>query len=68
MVRFPSVEWFEEVASLHAADTERLKRLGYLEANVGILVEDGGRKHGYVLEFAGYVPKRVEDGPSIETP
>lgn len=61
MVRFPSVEWFEEVASLSAADTERLKRLGYLDANVGILVEDGDRKHGYVLEFAGYVPRRVQE-------
>jgi len=54
MVRFPSVQWFEEVARLHSADRERVKRLGYVEANVGIAVEDGGRAQGFLLEFAGY--------------
>lgn len=54
MARFPSVQWFEEVAKAHAADRERVKRLGYVEANVGIVVEDSGRSQGFVLEFAGY--------------
>jgi hypothetical protein len=61
MVRFPSVEWFEEVTTLLVADSERLKRLGYLDANVGILVDFGDRTAGYVLEFAGYAPHRVRE-------
>jgi hypothetical protein len=63
MVRFPSVDWFEEVTALLTADTERLKRLGYLDANVGILVDFGDRTAGYVLEFAGYAPHRVHEVP-----
>ncbi|MBI5287980.1 MAG: hypothetical protein HY873_03285 [Chloroflexi bacterium] len=54
MARFPSVEWFEEVARAHGGDRERVKRLGYTEANVGIVVEDAGRSQGFLLEFAGY--------------
>ena len=62
MVAFPSVEWFEEVARAHGADRERLKRLGYVDAKVGILVEeDAGRTEGYVLEFAGYGPSAVRE-------
>jgi hypothetical protein len=54
MARFPSVQWFEELARLHEADRERVRRLGYVDAAVGVLVEDGGRSQGFVLEFAGY--------------
>lgn len=57
MTRFPSVSWFEEVA--HGADPERLKRLGYVEADVGVLVEDGGQAAGFILEFDGYGPRAV---------
>jgi hypothetical protein len=64
MARFPSVEWFEDAAARHAADPEKLKRLGYVEANVGILVEDGARADGFVLEFAGYGPKEVRATPN----
>ncbi len=59
MATFPSVEWFETVAKEYARDQERAKRVGYVEANAGILVEDGGRTSGYVLEFAGYSPRSV---------
>jgi hypothetical protein len=61
MARFPSVEWFEEVAALHGADVERLKRLGYLDANVGIVVEGLGRTQSFALEFAGYGLQRVHE-------
>ena len=59
MTRFPTVDWFEEVAQAYTGDRERLKRLGYVDANVGILVEDGDRREGFVLEFAGYGPRNV---------
>jgi hypothetical protein len=59
MARFPSVEWFEAVSSAHRSDLERVKRLGYVEANVGVLVEDGAAAAGFVLEFAGYGPRAV---------
>lgn len=65
MTRFPSVEWFEEVGRALAADPERLKRLGFVDANVGILVDDGGRADGFVLEFSGYAPRSVR---AVEDP
>ena len=54
MSRFPSVEWFELLARELGSDPERVKRLGYVEAVVGILVEDGASTEGFVLHFAGY--------------
>ncbi len=54
MARFPSVQWFEEVARLHEADPERVRRLGYVDSSVGVLVEGGAGSQGFVLEFAGY--------------
>jgi hypothetical protein len=59
MTRFPTVEWFEEVGRALAADPERLKRLGYVEATVGILVDDAQPDAGFVLEFAGYAPHKI---------
>jgi hypothetical protein len=69
MTTFPSTAWFEAVARAHAADPERLKRIGYLDATVGVLVEDGDRSHGYVLEFAGYGPRAVRESsdPAAES-
>ena len=61
MARFPSVDWFDAVAKAYASDQERAKRVGYVEANVGILVEDGGSTKGFVLEFAGYGPRAVRE-------
>lgn len=54
MPRFPSIAWFEQVARAHSGDRERLRRLGYVDAHVGIAVTDSGRQSGFVLEFAGY--------------
>ena len=61
MARFPSIQWFEDVARAHGADRERAKRLGYVEASVGIVVEDGGQSQGFLLEFAGYGPRDVRE-------
>lgn len=61
MARFPSVEWFVEVADNFRTDQERAKRLGYVEANVGVLVEDGASTKGFVLEYAGYGPRAVRE-------
>lgn len=69
MARFPSVEWFVQVADVFRADQERARRLGYVEANVGLLVEDGATTKGFVLEYAGYGPRAVREvkDPVAET-
>jgi len=61
MARFPSVEWFDQVTTAHGADKEKLKRLGYLDAVMGILVEEGAASRGFVLDFAGYGPKSARE-------
>jgi hypothetical protein len=61
MVRFPSVEWFDAVTRAHAADPERLKRLGYVEAKVGVLVEDGAATKAFLLDFAGFAPRAAAE-------
>ncbi len=66
MVRFPSVEWFEETASRAAADRERARRLGYVDSLVGVSVEDATGARGYVLEFAGYGVRKVREATSPE--
>lgn len=61
MAKFPSVDWFKQVTEAHGADKEKLKRLGYVEAVMGVLVEDGASARGYVLDFAGYGPASVRE-------
>lgn len=61
MPRFPSIAWFEQVAHAHSSDRERLRRLGYVDAHVGIAVTDNGRRSGVVLEFAGYGVRSVRE-------
>ena len=68
MPRFPSVEWFEAVSAAYTADRERVKRLGYLETTVGVLVEAGASSDGFVLDFAGYdVRPRTSADPAPES-
>ena len=64
MARFPSTEWFDAVTDELAADGERLKRLGYVEAKVGLLVEDGAATKGFLLEFDGYGPRAAVETPN----
>jgi hypothetical protein len=59
MTRFPSVEWFDDVSRAYSADRERVRRLGYVEATMGVLVKDGAGSGGFVLEFSGYGPGSV---------
>jgi fermentation-respiration switch protein FrsA (DUF1100 family) len=52
MLQFPSVEWLDAVAVVYRRGD--VKRLGYVEATLGVQVEDGGRADGFVLVFDGY--------------
>ncbi|MHB8683878.1 MAG: hypothetical protein ACYC9X_06115 [Dehalococcoidia bacterium] len=61
MPKFPSVEWFEAVGRRVADERERFKHLGYVDANVGVKVDNGGATKGYLLEFAGYGVRRVRE-------
>jgi len=55
MTAFPSREWFEELAQRADEDAELFKRLGYVEAFVGIKIDaNGSGAKGYLLEFSGY--------------
>lgn len=66
MARFPSVDWFEAVARALAADRERLRRLGYVDATVGVRIDDGSEAIGFVLEFGAYGVKRVRQTDTPE--
>ena len=55
MTKFPSREWFEQVAERAGEDQELFKKLGYVEAKVGIKIDANGHGvSGYVLDFTGY--------------
>jgi hypothetical protein len=55
MPKFPSREWFEQLAKRAADDEELFKKLGYVEAKVGIKIDANGRgSSGYLLDFNGY--------------
>ncbi|HVP04178.1 MAG TPA: hypothetical protein VMT90_00740 [Dehalococcoidia bacterium] len=55
MTSFPSRQWFEDLASRAADDEELFKKLGYVEAKVGIKIDANGRgTRGYLLDFSGY--------------
>ena len=60
-MKFPSEAWFQELQERAAAKPDRFKRLGFVEANVGIKVEsgNGAPPAGFVLEFNGYDCKKI---------
>ena len=60
-MKFPSEAWFEALQERAAAKPERFKKLGFVDATVGIKVQpdNGGAAAGFVLEFAGYGCKKI---------
>lgn len=60
-MKFPSEAWFQALQEQAAADPDRFKKLGFVDAAVGIKVQpdSGGAFDGFVLEFAGYGCKKV---------
>lgn len=62
-MKFPSSEWFQALQERAAAKPERFKKLGFVDANVGVSVEpeNGGAPAGFVLEFSGYGCKQVTE-------
>jgi hypothetical protein len=61
MTTFPSVQWFEAVGERVADERERFKRLGYMDATVGVKIGRNGATKAYVLEFGGYGVRRVRE-------
>lgn len=64
MTKFPSREWFEQVAARAGEDEELFKKLGYVEAKVGIKIEANGQgSSGYLIDFTGYKIGAVTEVP-----
>jgi hypothetical protein len=60
--KFPSVEWFEALGRKAAEDEDHFKKLGYVDALVGIKIDaNGAGSKGYLLEFADYGVKSVQE-------
>jgi hypothetical protein len=62
-MKFPSAAWFEALQERAEAKADLFKKLGFVDANVGIMItpENGGASAGFVLEFSGYGCKRVDE-------
>lgn len=62
-MKFPSTQWFEALQAQADQKPEQFKKLGFFDANVGIIVEpqNGGSPAGFVLEFKGYGCKNVAE-------
>jgi hypothetical protein len=60
-MKFPSKAWFQALQERAAAKPDRFKKLGFADANVGIVVtaDNGGAPAGFVLEFSGYGCKQI---------
>ena len=66
MTKFPSREWFEALACRADEDVELFKKLGYVEAKVGIKIDaNGAGAHSYLLQFNGY---KVSDVTEVGDP
>ena len=60
-MKFPSQAWFQALQERAAAKSDRFKKLGFVDAKVGIQVQavNGGAPAGFVLEFSGYDCKKI---------
>ncbi len=67
-MKFPSEAWFQALQERAAAKPDRFKKLGFVDANVGVKVEsgNGGTPVGFVLEFSGYGCKKISALPRPE--
>jgi hypothetical protein len=67
MPKFPSVEWFEAVGEKAGEDREKFKRLGYVDADVGIQIAgNGSGSRSYLLKFRDYGVESVEETSELE--
>lgn len=62
-MKFPSSQWFQALQDQASAKPDRFKKLGFIDAKVGVVVEpdNGGSPKGFVLEFAGYGCKKITE-------
>ena len=67
MPKFPSIEWFQAVNRRAAEDKEKFKLLGYVDADVGVKIDDNGTgAHAYVLKFRDYGVESVEETENLQ--
>ena len=67
MPKFPSIEWFQAVNRRAAEDKEKFKLLGYVDADVGVKIDDNGTgAHAYVLKFRDYGVESVEEAEDLQ--
>ena len=67
MPKFPSVEWFEAVSERTDKDRDKFRVLGYVDADVGIIVH--GNRSGvksYLLKFRDYGVESVAEAASLD--
>ncbi len=64
-MKFPSQAWFQALQERAAAKPDRFRKLGFVDANVGIVVtaDNGGAPAGFVLGFSGYGCKQIATVP-----
>ena len=60
-MKFPSEAWFRALQERAAGKADRFKKLGFVDATVGVVVDpdNGGAPAGFILEFGGYGCKKV---------
>ncbi len=67
MPKFPSVEWFEAVSERADEDRERFRMLGYVDADVGVIVHgNGSGVKSYLLKFRDYGVESVAEAASLD--
>lgn len=54
MLRFPSVQWFEELRAAAGSDLERLKRLGTVDLTLVVKIDFATHSKFYQIKFTGY--------------
>ena len=61
-MKFPSAAWFQALQERAAAKPDLFRKLGFVDAVVGIRVEPengSGAPVGFILEFSGYGCKKI---------
>ncbi len=66
MIKFPSTDYFEALKTRMAAEQERFRRLGFIDATFAVKVSDNGRSRNFVLEFEVFELKNVREVDNVD--
>ena len=66
MIKFPSIDYFEALKARMAAEQERFRRLGFIDATFAVKVSDNGRSRNFVLEFEVFELKNVREVEGVD--